>query len=81
MHHEHIQATPSWWQGPACYDCVFVNSHSELEGMRGMDVVRILLLFSFSFKGITYPCAFICWFSIIDEEHDEDNVDGSTSGD
>ena len=37
-----------------------------------MDVVRILLLSSFSFKGITYPCVFVCWFSIIDEEHDED---------
>ena len=37
-----------------------------------MDVVRILLLSSFSFKGITYPCVFVCWFSIIDEERDED---------
>ena len=55
-----------------CYNCVFVNSHPELEGMCGMDVVCILLLFSFSFKGITYPCAFIRWFSIIDEERDED---------
>ena len=40
--------------------------------MRGLDVVRVLLLFSFPFKGITYPCAFVRWFSIINEECDED---------
>ena len=42
--------------------------------MRGLDVVRILLLFSFPFKGITYPCAFVRWFSIIGEEPDEDTA-------
>jgi hypothetical protein len=72
MHREHFRATPSWRRGPARYDCVFVNSHPELGGMRGLDVVRILLLFSFSFKGVTYPCAFVRWFSTIGEEHDED---------
>ena len=72
MHREHIRATPSWRRGPARYDCVFVNSRPELEGMRGLDVVRILLLFSFPFKGITYPCALVHWFSIIGEEPDED---------
>lgn len=49
-----------------------MNSHPELEGMRGLDVVRIILLFSFPFKGITYPCAFVRWFSVIGEEPDED---------
>ena len=72
MHREHIRATPCWRQGPARYDCVFVNSRPELEGMRGLDVVRVLLFFSFLFKGITYPCAFVRWFSIIGEERDED---------
>jgi hypothetical protein len=40
--------------------------------MRGLDVVRVLLLFSFPFKATTYPCAFVHWFSIIGEEPDED---------
>lgn len=40
--------------------------------MRGLDVVRVLLFFSISFKGTTYPCAFVRWFSIIGEECDED---------
>ena len=70
MHHEHIRATCSWWWGSACYDCVFVESHPELESMRGLDVC--VLLFLFPFGSITYPCAFICWFSIIGEEHGPD---------
>ena len=28
---EHIQATPSWRQDPARYDCTFVNSNLELD--------------------------------------------------
>ena len=72
MHRECIQATSSWWWGPPRYDCAFVNSHPEQEGMRGLDIVHILLLFSFPFRGITYPCAFVHWFSFIDDECDED---------
>ena len=40
--------------------------------MRGLSVVRILLFFSFVFNDKTYPCALVCWFSPIGEEHDED---------
>ena len=72
MHREHIRATPSWRRGPPRYDCVFVNSHPDLEGMHGLDVVRVVLFFSFPYKGITYPCAFVRWFSIIGEERDEE---------
>ena len=45
MHREHIWSTCSWWRGSAHYDCVFVESHPELEGMHGLDVVRVLLPF------------------------------------
>ena len=72
MHREHIRATPSWRQGPARYDCAFVNSKPELDGMRGLSVVRILLFFSFVFDGKTYPCALVHWFSSVAEECDED---------
>jgi hypothetical protein len=72
MRREHIRATSSWRQGPARYDCAFVNSHPDLEGMRGLDVVRILLFFSFTFEAVTYPCALVHWFSLVNEERDED---------
>lgn len=72
MRREHIRATSSWRQGPARYDCAFVNSRPQLEGMRGLDVVRILLFFSFEFKAVTYPCALVHWFSLVEEERDED---------
>ena len=72
MHREHIRATPSWRQGPPRYDCAFVNSRPELDGMRGLDVVRILRFFSLNFRGVTYPCALVCWFSLVSDERDED---------
>jgi hypothetical protein len=72
MHREHIRATPSWRQGPPRYDCAFVNSRPELDGMRSLDVVRILLFFSLTFRGVTYACALVRWFSLIDKERDED---------
>ena len=53
------------------YDCVFVESHPELEGMRGLGIVRVHLLFSFPFRGVTYPCALVRWFSVTGEERDE----------
>jgi hypothetical protein len=72
MRKEHIRATPSWRQGPARYDCAFVNSEPELDGINGLSIVRILLFFSFIFNGKTYPCALVRWFSLIAEERDED---------
>jgi hypothetical protein len=72
MRREHIRAAPSWRQGLARYDCAFVNSHPELEGMHGLDVVRVLLFFSFMFNDVTYPCALVRWFSLVGEERDED---------
>jgi hypothetical protein len=72
MRREHIRATSSWRQGPARYDCAFVNSRPDLEGMRGLDVVRVLLLFSFTFKAMTYPCALVHWFAFVNEKCDED---------
>jgi hypothetical protein len=72
MRREHIRANPSWRQGPARYDCAFVNSKPERDGIHGLSIVRILLFFSFVFDGKTYPCALVRWFSRIAEEPDED---------
>jgi hypothetical protein len=40
--------------------------------MHGLDVIRVLLFFSFTFNDVTYPCALVCWFSLVGEECDED---------
>jgi hypothetical protein len=72
MRREQIRSTLSWRQGPARYDCAFVNSRPDLEGMRGLDVIRILRFFSFAFCGVSYPCALVRWFSLVNEDRDED---------
>jgi hypothetical protein len=69
---EHIRATTSWRLGPARYDCAFINSKPELDGIHGLRVVRILLFFSFVFNDKTYPCALVRWFSHAADERDED---------
>jgi hypothetical protein len=71
MHREHIRATSSWRQGHGRYDCVFLNDNPDLPGIRGMDVVRVLLFFSFPFCGTLYSCAFIRWFRVVGDEPDE----------
>ncbi|KAF8263163.1 hypothetical protein EI94DRAFT_1807666 [Lactarius quietus] len=68
---EVIRATPSWLKGMPCYDCIFINSDNELQGMRGMEVTRAMCFFSFEYLGITYPCALVHWFSHISDEPDK----------
>jgi hypothetical protein len=71
MRREFIRATPSWRGGPAQYDCILINSNSELEGMHGLDVARVLTFFSFSYNAQEYQCALIHWFSHIGVGPDE----------
>ncbi|EGN97724.1 hypothetical protein SERLA73DRAFT_57755, partial [Serpula lacrymans var. lacrymans S7.3] len=52
------------------HDCVFVERDPMLTGMQGLDVVRILLFFSFIFQDVLYPCALVHWFSKVQEEPD-----------
>jgi len=40
--------------------------------MHGLDVVRVLCLFSLTAQGVVYPCALVQWFSHLDEGCDED---------
>jgi hypothetical protein len=40
--------------------------------MCGLDVVRILVPFSFSHQNTTYPCALVQWYSLVGEECNED---------
>jgi hypothetical protein len=72
MRCQHIRATPSWCNGPARFDCAFVNTDDRQDGMLSMDVVWIFCFFSFTFtNGRTYPCALVHWFYRITEEWDE----------
>ena len=72
MRREYIRAVPSWYKGPPRYDTAFLNRNPDLPGMRGMDVVRIQLLFSFHFGGTSYPCALVRWFATHGDQPDED---------
>jgi hypothetical protein len=40
--------------------------------MRGLEVARVFLFFSFSHRFTLYPCALVQWFSIIGDEPDEE---------
>ena len=87
MRRERIRAVPSWGNGPARYDCVFVSTDSVAEGFRGLDVARVRLFFAIKFRDKTYPCALIHWMIRVGDEPDEDtgmwmvrpdsNADGS----
>jgi hypothetical protein len=72
MRREHIRTTPSWRNGAPRYDCAFLNTQPELDGMHGLQVVRILLFFSFRVHETFYPCALVRWFSCLQDEPDED---------
>jgi len=72
MRREYIRATPAWQKGHARYDCIFVNTRPELSGMRGLDVARAFLFFSFIDRNTYYPCVLIQWFSVIGNEPDDE---------
>jgi hypothetical protein len=72
MRREHIRAIPLWHKLSSRYDCVFLNRNPDLPGMHGMDIVRILLFFSFDYCNTTYPCALVHWFTVLGDQPDED---------
>lgn len=72
MRRERIRAVPSWRKGPARYDCVFVNTDPDADGMLGLDTARVRMFFSFQAGGRTYPCALVQWYSRVSEQPDEE---------
>ncbi|KAH9014126.1 hypothetical protein EDB84DRAFT_1277826 [Lactarius hengduanensis] len=72
LRNERIHAVPSWRHGPARYDCVFVETNNAADGMRGLDVARVYLFFSFIFRRKFYPCALVHWYCRVGDEPDED---------
>ncbi|TCD67754.1 hypothetical protein EIP91_011996 [Steccherinum ochraceum] len=70
MRRELIRATPTWWGGTAPrYDCVLVATGAK-ESICGYEVARLKLLFSFSHRGVRYPCALVRWYAKRDEQPD-----------
>ncbi|KAG6331786.1 hypothetical protein ID866_7305 [Astraeus odoratus] len=60
VHHDIIDATLSWHNSPACYDCVFMdNGGTDKEGFRCLLVVRILLFLAFSYRDNECTCMFV----------------------
>ncbi|KAG6328870.1 hypothetical protein ID866_10219 [Astraeus odoratus] len=73
MHCDIICATPSWCNGPAHYDCVFVeNGGVDEDGFRGVLVARVLSFLSFTYREEEHVCTFVEWFLPVDEEPDEE---------
>lgn len=70
MRYERIRAVDSWRKGPGRHDCVFVETDPDAPGMRGLDIARVRLFFSFTYNGIKYPCALVHWFSRVAESAD-----------
>lgn len=71
MHKEYIRSCPMWRGEAPRYDCVFVGTDPNAEGMHGYEIARVFCFFSFIYKGITYPCAVVRWFDKVAEEADE----------
>ncbi|KAI0348915.1 hypothetical protein OH77DRAFT_1499700 [Trametes cingulata] len=72
MRRERIRATPSWHNGPARYDCIFVDKGTSEEGLKGLLVARVRLFLSFQHEGRLYPCALVHWYSTVGDIPDED---------
>jgi hypothetical protein len=87
MRREHIRAVSSWRKGPGRHDCVYLNRDPSSPGVRGMDVVQVLIFFAFDYCDTAYSCALVRWFRVIGDKPDEDtgmwivepevNADGS----
>ncbi|KAG1717847.1 uncharacterized protein EDB91DRAFT_1241042 [Suillus paluster] len=72
MRVEHIRACPLWRNEAPRNDCIFVNTGSSTEGMRGLEVARVRAFFSFKYSGENFPCAIVRWFDVIGDSPDED---------
>jgi hypothetical protein len=62
MRRERIRSTPTWLGKGPRHDCAFIVEDEEKPGMRGMNVVRVHLFFSFEYEDVYYPCALVDWF-------------------
>jgi len=60
---ERIRSTPSWRGREKRRDCAFVVEDDTKPGIAGMNIVRVMLFFSFEYSSVLYPCALVEWFT------------------
>ncbi|KAI6146653.1 hypothetical protein BKA82DRAFT_145976 [Pisolithus tinctorius] len=69
MCHKYIHSCPMWRNEGPCFDCIFVVTDPEAEGMHGLDIAHVLCFFSFNqffeplYQSTLYPCTVIHWFN------------------
>ncbi|KAG2052978.1 hypothetical protein BDR06DRAFT_982938 [Suillus hirtellus] len=68
MLHHIICSTPTWRNGPAHHDCVFVEHDPTLQGFKSLYIAQVILFFSFYFWGVDYPCALGRLFETIGDQ-------------
>ncbi|KIN99027.1 hypothetical protein M404DRAFT_156320, partial [Pisolithus tinctorius Marx 270] len=52
MCHKYIHSCPMWRNEGPCFDCVFVVTDPEAEGMHGLDIAHVLCFFHSSIKAL-----------------------------
>lgn len=70
MRRERIRSCPLWRGKAPRRDCAFVVEDEDKPGMRGMNVARVQLFFSFVHNRKEYPCALVDWFSTMGRSRD-----------
>ncbi|KAF9780630.1 hypothetical protein BJ322DRAFT_1164944, partial [Thelephora terrestris] len=76
LYHETIRSTTRWQTSGITAprrDCVLLVTGSDLAGVRGLNVARVHLLFSFALKDEVYQCALVHEFCKTFTEPDPDN--------
>ncbi|KAF6758455.1 hypothetical protein DFP72DRAFT_1105211 [Ephemerocybe angulata] len=72
MRREWIRCTPSWRKKGPRGDCVYLVEDESKPGFRGLNVVRLKSLISFSYDGTEYPCTVVEWFKTSGRGPDRD---------
>ena len=76
MYRETIRSTPRWKSGGSIgprRDCVLLDNGSDEPGVRGLDVARVHMFFSFLTEEQVYPCALVHNFHLTFTDPDPDN--------
>ncbi|KAF9552778.1 hypothetical protein CPC08DRAFT_768043 [Agrocybe pediades] len=70
MYRQQLRCSPAWYGKPR-YDTAFVVK-DDRQGMMGMQVARLHLLFSFIEKEDVVECALVSWYPLASKDRDPD---------
>ena len=62
MQRKQIRSMPSWRGHEKRRDCAFIVEDDTKPGIAGMNIIRVMLFFSFEYSGVSYPCTLVEWF-------------------